>query len=191
MCKNCSKDIAVKERMYSLEEVKDYLDSLGCTLLDDEYNGVKSDLNYICKNGHYATNSLDTIKIGGNGHCSYCREEFLLNNRGANHYKWKGGVYESESRKFRTTYEFKKWRIDVFKRDNWTCQICASRSYLNAHHKDGYNWSVERRTDVSNGVTLCEVCHGEFHLKYGTGDNTEEQFNIFLHYKKSCRKLRE
>ncbi len=27
-----------------------------------------------------------------------------------------------------------------------------------------------------NGITLCEKCHDNFHLHYGYGDNTKEQF---------------
>ena len=53
-----------------------------------------------------------------------------------------------------------------------------------AHHKDSYNWAIDRRTEVDNGVTLCECCHIEFHKIYGFGDNTEEQYYEFLNMKR-------
>ena len=66
------------------------------------------------------------------------------------------------------------------KRDNYTCQICGdnSGSNLNAHHFEGYAKNKKLRTIVSNGITLCEFCHKEFHNEYGY-NNTREQFIKF------------
>jgi hypothetical protein len=50
---------------------------------------------------------------------------------------------------------------------------------LHAHHKDGYDWCIERRTDPTNGATLCDSCHTEFHVLYGYGRNTEQQYIEF------------
>ena len=76
---------------------------------------------------------------------------------------------------------YKEWVRDVYERDGYTCQCCGdNRGHnLNAHHLDGYNWCKEKRLDVSNGVTLCDDCHTEFHENYGFGDNTKEQFAEF------------
>ena len=71
-----------------------------------------------------------------------------------------------------------EWRKQVFERDNYTCQHCGKETHNNrVHHKDGYNWCIDRRHDVDNGVTLCKECHDEFHHIYGYGNNTEQQFN--------------
>jgi len=76
--------------------------------------------------------------------------------------------------------ELRQWRVLVFKRDNYTCQICGNRSCnLNAHHLDGWHWCKERRFDLSNGVTLCSKCHKDYHSKYGRKNNTEQQFIEF------------
>ena len=78
----------------------------------------------------------------------------------------------------RNFYEIDEWRKQVFERDNYTCQHCGDNKGHNlvAHHKDGYNWCEERRTDVDNGETLCNKCHKEFHSIYGYGNNTEQQY---------------
>jgi hypothetical protein len=70
------------------------------------------------------------------------------------------------------------WRKKVYERDNYTCQCCGDNTggNLHAHHLDAYSWCVEKRTDVNNGVTLCETCHNKFHSIYGRFHNTKEQF---------------
>lgn len=68
----------------------------------------------------------------------------------------------------------------VMERDNYTCCICHNRGGdLAVHHLNGYNWDFENRYNPSNGVTLCEKCHKDFHKKYGSGNNTISQFNEY------------
>lgn len=76
---------------------------------------------------------------------------------------------------------YKEWVRAVYERDKYTCQCCGDNTghNLNAHHLDGYNWCREKRTDVSNGVTLCEKCHTNFHKIYGFRNNTKEQYAEF------------
>lgn len=78
--------------------------------------------------------------------------------------------------------EYYEWRKQVYERDNYTCQCCGESKggNLTAHHLDGYNWCEEGRTDVNNGITLCEPCHTEFHMAHGYGDNTKEQYIDFI-----------
>lgn len=75
---------------------------------------------------------------------------------------WKGGV----SRAYKTGYysmEYKAWRKAVFTRDNWTCQKCFSKEekYVTAHHIKSFAKFPDLRFEVSNGLTLCELCHCE------------------------------
>lgn len=68
----------------------------------------------------------------------------------------------------RYTPEYKAWRKAVFERDNFTCQICGKvGGRLNAHHIERYRNNIERRTDITNGVTLCEKCHRLLHKEEG------------------------
>ena len=58
------------------------------------------------------------------------------------------------------TPEYQQWRARVFARDKHTCRLCgATKSYIEAHH-------ILRKADfphlmftVSNGITLCKLCH--------------------------------
>lgn len=63
----------------------------------------------------------------------------------------------------RNSNKLRIWREAVFKRDNYTCQNCGSKEYLNAHHIKEWAVNKELRFSVDNGVSLCEKCHGEIH----------------------------
>jgi len=80
-------------------------------------------------------------------------------------------------RKYPAYYE---WRISIFERDNYMCQFCGLPIDLNAHHIESYNNNPELRIEVSNGITLCENCHMDFHHQYGYGNNTKEQLIEFI-----------
>lgn len=78
---------------------------------------------------------------------------------------WNGGV-STEVMKIRNSIEFKSWRKAVYKRDNYTCQLCGYKGRgLNAHHIKLFSLYPELRFEVSNGITYCEDCHknGGFH----------------------------
>lgn len=80
----------------------------------------------------------------------------------------------------RRTYEYRMFLRNVLKRDNYTCQCCGSNDNLEVHHLDAYNWCIEKRTDIDNGVTLCNYCHIIFHKKYGKGEVTKEQYDNWI-----------
>lgn len=81
-----------------------------------------------------------------------------FNMRGKNHFNWKGGI--SRNRHSLSNPEYKKWRNEVFERDEYSCQDCGlSGVYLEAHHILKWSDFPESRYDVSNGLTLCKECH--------------------------------
>lgn len=66
----------------------------------------------------------------------------------------------------RTSAIYRKWRLDVFKRDDFTCRICGAKRDLQAHHI--IHWAdtadnKDLRYDINNGITLCKKCHLEAH----------------------------
>ena len=84
---------------------------------------------------------------------------------GENHWNWKGGI-TPKSKKERNSKDYKVWRSAVFKRDNYTCQMCGKRGVkLNAHHKRSWAEYPDLRYSVDNGITLCERCHKDVHRR--------------------------
>ena len=96
-----------------------------------------------------------------------------------NYKPWKT---DEEREKGRLLLGYGEWRSNVYKKADYTCVHCKNNKggNLNAHHLDGYDWCKEKRLDVQNGVTLCEMCHKKFHEIYGYGGNTKEQFKQFI-----------
>jgi 5-methylcytosine-specific restriction endonuclease McrA len=62
---------------------------------------------------------------------------------------------------------YTEWRKDVYKRDNYTCQICGISSNnlkkiskkIHADHIKSFAYYPKLRYDINNGRTLCEDCH--------------------------------
>ncbi len=79
--------------------------------------------------------------------------------RGSKSHRWKGGITPI-NKAIRNSVEYKKWRREVFKRDDFTCQQCGIRGgTLNADHIKSFALYIELRFDLSNGRTLCVPCH--------------------------------
>lgn len=78
---------------------------------------------------------------------------------GKNAGNWQGGKTK-ENQLLRNKREAIIWRIAVFERDNYTCQICGQRGgKLNADHKKPWSKYPELRYSIDNGRTLCVECH--------------------------------
>jgi len=72
---------------------------------------------------------------------------------------WKGGISKGYKEGYWST-DYKQWRLAVFERDGYTCQVCKGvGGYLTAHHIKSWAHYPELRFDIDNGITLCEECH--------------------------------
>jgi len=72
---------------------------------------------------------------------------------------WRGGI-SKKNHIARHCFEYREWRIAVFKRDKFICQFCNKKGgILHADHLKGFADYPELRFDVNNGRTLCEKCH--------------------------------
>jgi len=97
------------------------------------------------------------------GHSSNSRR-FLINHRlkGENHPMYKP-LSPNRDRKH-TGSDYRLWRIEVLKRDNYTCVCCCQvGGKLNAHHVLPVAKFVEFMHLVIAGKTLCLECHKEVH----------------------------
>jgi len=83
-----------------------------------------------------------------------------LNQRGENHYNWKGGITPINLQ-IRHSLEYKLWRTAVFQKDNFTCIWCGDNrgGNLNADHIKQFAYYPELRFAIDNGRTLCRECH--------------------------------
>jgi 5-methylcytosine-specific restriction endonuclease McrA len=64
-------------------------------------------------------------------------------------------------RDYNNDLQYKKWRSDVYKRDNFTCQWpgCSLKKRLNAHHIKTWAHYPGLRYILANGITLCYKHH--------------------------------
>ena len=88
---------------------------------------------------------------------------------------------EDRSRLYNERHSSKEnaFRKQVLARDKNTCMKCGGTHNLQAHHLMSFRDNPQFRFDISNGVTLCELCHKSFHKRFGYGLNTKEQFEVF------------
>jgi len=79
---------------------------------------------------------------------------------------------------------YKKWRSDVRKRDNNSCQWpgCTACKKLQVHHIKRWVDSVDLRYNINNGITLCKFHHS---LIEGNENSYEAVFSKIIADKKS------
>ena len=96
--------------------------------------------------------------------------------RGENHwnYKGKGGRI---TRPIRTIAKYEKWRLEVFKRDDFKCVECKTDKELHIHHIEELSKMITKYIkqfgklnvyadvfyQIDNGKTLCKKCHKNIH----------------------------
>ena len=171
-CYQCRGQKISESKKLSYEEVKERFKTYGFELLDFVYKGVK--YKYLCKCscGNIKNKLLCNAKRGDKCGCG------LL--KGNKHPHWNFALTDKERNRKRSYPGYCHWREAVLKKDNYVCQNCDNGNKLTAHHIESHNNNPELRTQVLNGITLCETCHADFHHLYGYGNNTKKELNEFL-----------
>lgn len=143
-------------------------------------------IDYECDNCnkmlHIPYIRLDAYGHDGKYYCKDCSIQ-LFNTR-ENHPMWKNELTDEQREVGRNYPEYTAFVKKVVTRDNYTCQCCGKECNHNAeiHHLYSYSDYPNLRTDETNGITLCENCHKNFHAIYGYGGNTKEQFEEWIGY---------
>lgn len=76
---------------------------------------------------------------------------------GSNNPNWKGGVTsQNKLERVRFQHTIQK---QVFKRDNYQCQMCGSNKDLQVDHIQSWADYIELRFSIDNCRTLCAECH--------------------------------
>jgi 5-methylcytosine-specific restriction endonuclease McrA len=87
------------------------------------------------------------------------RRKLSESHKGEKSYLWQGGKTK-KNLAIRKSFEYKIWRVSVFERDEYTCQVCMEvGGKLHAHHIKSFAHYPELRFDINNGITLCVDCH--------------------------------
>ena len=108
-------------------------------------------------------------------------------NKGENHPNYRHDLTEEERKELelaRRDGRQLKWARIVKMRDNYICQCCgikkSNKVKIEAHHIDNFHDDIQGRYDVTNGITLCLICHKEFHRRYGNRNTNVEQIYEFM-----------
>lgn len=184
-CNACAIKLRAKNKKIPYEKVKEEFENRGCKLLSKEYMNKRNKLDYIASCGHKDSITFKNFENRKYNVCTKCARS------GENNGMYKKEKTDEERFNDRSGEEYKEFRNAVFERDKYTCRICKDDKggNLECHHMDSHNWCIGKRLEVSNGITLCKECHKNFHLKYGYGDNTKEQFEEW--YKLVAKEIKE
>lgn len=80
------------------------------------------------------------------------------------------GYKTIENSRARLSEKINLWRLQIFQRDNYTCQICGKTGcYLEAHHIKNWAKYPLLRFKIYNGITVCKECHKKTNNYKGRG----------------------
>jgi len=114
------------------------------------------------------------IKVSEDGRKSMSRAALINNLKGCDHWNWRGGISPIRER-IRKIPKYKQWVREVFKRDNYACQICGVRGgdLEVDHYPKQFSQILDEKMInsikdalkcadlwyLNNGRTLCSKCH--------------------------------
>lgn len=176
-CPDCS----VKEKLnsqlsfFKTNVVPKFTD-FDATLITSNYKNSYQKLEFRCKCGMSGFVTYHNLTVRKQiPRCKECQLKYSYK-KGSNHHFWNSNLTKEARSNYRKGHYL--WKTKVKRRDNYTCQLCGSKKDLTAHHLYNYADYPDRREDVSNGITICQEHHIEFHSKafYGKKNNTLDQF---------------
>ncbi len=114
--------------------------------------------------------------MSGKKHKPESIEKMRISSKGQT--AWNKGLGKAtEHQRHIKSIEHKEWREAIFKRDDYTCQMCRQRGgKLNADHIKPYSIYKDLRYELSNGRTLCEDCHRKTDTYGGRAVRLKKQY---------------
>lgn len=85
----------------------------------------------------------------------------------------------------RCSTDYKQYKQDVLKKDNFQCIVCGSHKNLEVHHIYPFAIHPHDRFNPDTGICMCKEHHSvsspiSFHSIYGRFDNTPEQLEEYV-----------
>jgi len=164
-------------RRYTIDFVRDYLDSFGYELLSEDYTNIRTKLLIKCPNNHKYQTHFAKFKIN-NKRCHSC---FTDNNRGENHYKWNDERIPNKHCDRLRMPKNRSWIIKHMKHDvNYNNYI----NTLQPNKKAEYQ--LDHIIPVKIFYLICkqyDIPHEQ--VKYAV--NSVDNYQL-IHYKENCSK---
>jgi hypothetical protein len=173
-CKKCH----FEQRKLSQEQVFNIFIDADYVVLSEKYIGASNSIEVMCPKGHKSKMNFYHFKNG----CR-CHQCMFNHQKKESHPYWKperDPALRDREREIFTNLLI-PWKKEIYKRDGYACQRCGGKNCkdnrLEAHHLNGFHWDDKNRLNLNNGITLCRLCHKDFHHKYGRHFNTILQYN--------------
>lgn len=178
-CKKCSNQRGSDKLRKTEKEVSKELEGYGMEYIGG-YKNADLKFTFKCTCGNIAEGYIGYLRKGGKCGCEY--------KKGTEHPKYDHSISLEERQLRRNYYSYREWVRNVFERDNYTCQSCWQHGgKLNAHHIMPYRAYPELRTELNNGITLCNFCHRTFHSIYNIQGFNRDDLIDFLDFTKEER----
>lgn len=121
----------------------------------------------------YIQNNYIKIKqLRENNHLSYRKigEVFNISHERARQIYLQKKMFKKLGKKrINPVNEFIK--LEVLKRDNFTCRVCGLKGYwrdnnIIVHHLDHSGLLEEPNNNIENLISICSKCHRSYHARY-------------------------
>lgn len=153
-------------RRLTIEEVREEFAKRGYTFTDDHYKGVDTYHKCLCVCGREDTKCLSAVRAGKR--CKECLRESRL---GSNNPRYNPNLTDEERNQNRDFPGYKDWAKAIKEQDEFHCFICGTTSVkLVSHHIVPFSKEEKLRTDINNGITLCDECHKDYHKEVKLSD---------------------